>query len=261
MLHFEQGWEFAHSLIFGEQPEQIAHGCSFLVSDLSDLLTSLIFSRFGNLLICSFAQIAQIKWATVSDSLRSLRTNERLWANRSGRSCQKSDWEWIAQVAHDKWSTVSNSLRLIHDNWVNEQIAYFFWANCLFALFSLLLSKNEQFAQKIWLKSYFFVCFFKTNNLINPSFLMSDVSKLLRSLTKNERCEQIAQGAHQKWASMRDMLRLLTKNERPWASHSGAHQKWANDWITRFFVQFEQNPKSEFPTLPTMRIFLYLFYF
>ena len=31
------------SLIFGEQPEQITHGHSFLVSNLSDLLTSLIF--------------------------------------------------------------------------------------------------------------------------------------------------------------------------------------------------------------------------
>ena len=30
---------FAHSLIFGEQPEWIADGHSFLVSDLSDLLT------------------------------------------------------------------------------------------------------------------------------------------------------------------------------------------------------------------------------
>ena len=46
-----------------------------------------------------FAQIAQIKWATVSDSLR---TFEWLWANRSGRSCQKSNREQIAQVAHDK---------------------------------------------------------------------------------------------------------------------------------------------------------------
>ena len=32
---------FAHSLIFGEQPEGIAHGRSFLVSDLSDSLTLL----------------------------------------------------------------------------------------------------------------------------------------------------------------------------------------------------------------------------
>ena len=33
------------SLIFGEQPERIAHGCSFLVSDLTDSLTSLIFGE------------------------------------------------------------------------------------------------------------------------------------------------------------------------------------------------------------------------
>ena len=32
-------------LIFGEQPERFAHGRSFLVSDLSDLLTSLIFGE------------------------------------------------------------------------------------------------------------------------------------------------------------------------------------------------------------------------
>ena len=33
-----------------------------------------------------------------------------------------------------------------------------------------------------------------------PSFLVSNVSESLRSLTKNERCERIAQVAHQKWA-------------------------------------------------------------
>ena len=42
-------------------------------------------------LIRSFAHFAQIKWATVSDSLRSLKTNERPWANRSGRSEEMSD--------------------------------------------------------------------------------------------------------------------------------------------------------------------------
>ena len=47
-----------------------------------------------------------------------------------------------------------------------------------------------------------------------PSFLMSDVSKSLRLLTKNERCERIAQVAHQKWATMSESLRSLTKNER-----------------------------------------------
>ena len=72
------------------------------------------YSRAGNLLISSslirsFAQIAQIKWATVSDLLRSLRTNERLWANRSGHSWQMSKCERFAQVAQDKW--VAEKLR------------------------------------------------------------------------------------------------------------------------------------------------------
>ena len=67
-----------------------------------------------------------------------------------------------------------------------------------------------------------------------PSFLVGDVSS---GLTKNEQCEQIAQGspkmsdvskslmlvtknerfgqvAHQKWGTMSKSLRLLTKNEQ-----------------------------------------------
>ena len=49
---------------------------------------------FAHLLICSFRSN---QWATVSDSLRSLKTNERP--------------EQIAQVAQMKWVTVSTSLR------------------------------------------------------------------------------------------------------------------------------------------------------
>ena len=41
-----------------------------------------------------------------------------------------------------------------------------------------------------------------------PSFMVSNVSELLRSLTKNDRCEQIAQVAHQKWANERNALFL-----------------------------------------------------
>ena len=60
-----------------------------------------------------------------------------------------------------------------------------------------------------------------------PSFLVIDVRESLRLLTKNERCECIAQVAHQKWANERlaqvtqrkwaivsESLRSLTKNER-----------------------------------------------
>ena len=76
------------------------------------------------------------------------------------------------------------------------------------------------------------------SDLLIPSFLVSDVNESLRSLTKSERCEQMAQVAHQ-------------KNEWPWAICSGrseemsnheqiaqvAHQKWVNELIARFFEQ------------------------
>ena len=48
---------------------------------------------------------------------------------------------------------------------------------------------------------YVYTVFFilKMSESLIPSFLVSDVSELLRSLTKNEQCEQIAQVAHQIW--------------------------------------------------------------
>ena len=54
---------------------------------------------------------------------------------------------------------------------------------------------------------------------------MSDVSESLRMLTKNERCEQIAQVAHQK----------MSDNE--WIAQVTLH-KWAvNEQIARFFSE------------------------
>ena len=46
------------------------------------------------------------------------------------------------------------------------------------------------------------------------SFLVSAVSESLRSLTKNELWEQIAQVARQKWAIVSKSLRKLTKKEQ-----------------------------------------------
>ena len=37
-------------------------------------------------------EFAQDKWATVSESLRSLKTNEQPWAIHSGRSEEMSEW-------------------------------------------------------------------------------------------------------------------------------------------------------------------------
>ena len=61
----------------------------------------------------SFAHFAQINWVTVSDLLRSFKTNEWLWANRSGCSRQMSDHERFAQVAHDKWSNENFAQKML----------------------------------------------------------------------------------------------------------------------------------------------------
>ena len=153
--------------------------------------------RVGNSFICSFTQIAQDKWANVSDLLRSLRTNEQMWANHSGCSWQRSECELFAQVAQDKWA--------------DERNAWVFLAN---PSFSLVLTKNEQFAQKFenivfFVRFYsFFVSFLKMQRF--RLFLLSKVSESLRSLrTKEQRwatssgrsegmsnCERIVQVAH-----------------------------------------------------------------
>ena len=103
-----------------------------------------------------------------------------------------------------------------------------------------------------------------------PSFLVSNVSKSLRVLTKNERpwairsgpsekmsnCEQITQVAHQKWAQ---------RNEQLWANRSGRSgrspkmSKWVNCSFfeqiahSHIFVQETSNslgkPMSKFPAL------------
>ena len=78
----------------------------------------------------------------IAHSLKSLRTNERMWAIRSSSSGQMSDCERIAQVAHDKWANVSVSLWSLR---TNERIAWFFLSK---SLISLSLTINEQFPQK-----------------------------------------------------------------------------------------------------------------
>ena len=94
-----------------------------------------------------------------------------------------------------------------------------------------------------------------------PSFLMSDVSKSLRSLTKSEWCEQIAQVANQKWVTMSNSLTSLTKNERPWANCSGHSPKmseslafWGNHWFAHFFTKTQQFPQKTNENIPSPAI-------
>ena len=60
----------------------------------------------------------------------------------------------------------------------------------------------------------FYIGFFiyKNELFAHSLILVSDVSELLRSLTKNERCERILQDGNKKLATMSDLLRSLTKN-------------------------------------------------
>ena len=94
-----------------------------------------------------------------------------------------------------------------------------------------------------------------------PSFLVSNASESLRSLTKNEQCERIAEVAHQKWATMSDLLRSLTKNVRPWANCSGRStkmSKWANRslferiaQVAHFFAKNERFARKTDERIPS----------
>ena len=97
----------------------------------------------------------------VSELLISLKSNER---------CER-----IPHFAHQKWATMSDSLRSLRGNERMSDSLKKFWL------------KN--------LKSCFLVCF-----LYDFFYLVSYVSKLLRSLTK--------------MSDVRESLKSLTKNER-----------------------------------------------
>ena len=87
------------------------------------------------------------------------------------------------------------------------------------------------------------------------SFPLSDVSKSLRSLTKNERCERIAQVAHQKWVTMSISLTSLRGNEQLWANCSGCSPKMS-EWVNCSFFLVNCSfanfwPKNEWFTRKT----------
>ena len=91
--------------------------------------------------------------------------------------------------------------------------------------------------------------FKKMRDLLILTYLVSDVSESLRSLTKKERCEQIDQVSHQKLATVSDSLRSLTKNEQM----SELLVFWANHSFNHFFIKktsdLLRKPMREFPAL------------
>ena len=158
-------------------------------------------------LIHSFTKIAQHKWANVSNSLRSLRSTERLWANCSSRSWQMSEYEWFAQFTQDKWA--------------NERIARLFWAS---HSFSLSLRKNEWFNKKIK-NIVFFVHFLQLFwNFLKKkkirSFLLSKVRELLRSLRTNEWPWAICSGHSEGMSNHERIAQVAHQKFSKWVNHS-----------------------------------------
>ena len=152
-----------------------------------------------------FAYFAQIKWGTVSDSLRSLKTNEWPWENRSSHSEEMSNREQITQVAQKKWGTVSNLLMLLRGN-----------------------ERMSDLLKKIWLKKseifflYVLHTIFVLKKWANRSFpLFGEGCEWIAQVAhQNEWCEWIAQVTDQKWATMSHSLRSLRGNEPSWANRS-----------------------------------------
>ena len=196
--------------------------CKEIISTVAVIL----FNKFSGLGIRSlahrsFAHFPQIKWVIVSNSLRLLKTNERPWAICSGCSEEMSELVIRRKIWLTKYKILFFSMFYI------RFLLFKKWANRSFPLFR-------------W---------------------ASDVSELLRSLTKNERCERSAQVAPQKWAWVVRSHCSEEMSDRERIAQV-AHQKWANEWITRFFERIAHSlifgqkisdslgkPMSEFPAL------------
>ena len=105
----------------------------------------------------------------------------------SGRSGQMSKCERITQVAHDKGANVSYSLRSLRTNELMSKTLVFFLAN---PSFSLVLTKNEQFAQKIRKHRIFctflqFFCKFFKNAKV--SLIPTEQSERITQVTQDKR--------------------------------------------------------------------------
>ena len=94
-----------------------------------------------------------------------------------------SDREQIAQVPQDKWANVSNSLKSLRGNEQMSVSLKKIWPKKSNFLF---------FTVVCFLYNFFFIL--KMSESLISSLLVSDVSELLRSLTKNEQAWAIPSG-------------------------------------------------------------------
>ena len=191
-------------------PSSLTH--NFPVPFQKQTVFELLYTRAGNSLICSslvhsFAHFAQIKWATVSDSLISLKTNERLWVNRLGRSRQMSNSKRFAQVPHDKWANEQLAKKIKNLILKNERFAHYlnFGERC---------ERIGQVAHQKW-------ALWSNHSGHSPKW--ANMSEWLRSLRGIERAWAKRSGCSPKmsdWANCslfwvnRSFAHFLAKNER-----------------------------------------------
>ena len=111
---------------------------SFLVSDVSESLISLKSNERCE----RIAHFAHQKWATMSDSLRLLRGNERSWVNHSGR------------LFLDKKRAIHSEIK-----WANSQRCKIGWA--ILNFFFFFVNRKVQLCFLEWSVSREFVSWFK----------------------------------------------------------------------------------------------------
>ena len=120
--------------------------------------------------------------------------------------------------------------------WVNRSFLRESLIRCFAHKKQAICSKN---LTKIIFLGHFLDVFFQMSHSFIPSFLMSES---LRLITKYERCERIAQVAHQKWANER-IARFF--------------EQIAHSLMIRSFIEktsdFLRKPMREFPTMQNCR--------
>ena len=153
-----------------------------------------------------------------------------------------SNCEQIVQVAHDKRAPVSNLLRLLM---IKEQLSKLlvFLSKSLIVL---ILTKTSNLVKK-FNKILFNFCVSLKNmsNSLIPSFLKSDVSESLRSLTTKERLWANGSGRSPKMSKCANRLFF-----------------WANCSLAHHLLIFEQKTSNLFRKLlskfPTLQWILFL---
>ena len=183
----------------------------------------------------SFAHFAQIKWATVSELLRSLKTNEWPWATGSGHSKEISGLEQIAQVAQVKCVTMSDSLRSLRGNERMSHLLKKFWLKNLKSRFNMFYIRLNFFFLNVRIAHFCSFPLFKWVMWVNRSFCsnqMRDVSESLRSLIGNERL----------WANCSGRSPTMSK----WVNCSFF---WANFWTKKERFARKSNERIPSPAL------------